>query len=241
MTVLELMIVLAIVGGLAFLMRSAVRWVTKADLVDDASHLAAVLRRTNQLAMAGGKLYRVVLDFDKHAFCVEVCEGPAAVERGKEEMVDQKAVKDAIDVARQRLSALPTQAIGADSPEAEAKLAAALAGKKVGGKVCAPANEVSGDSKGRPLAGELNAAKGIKLREVWVQHLEDSATHGLVSVYFFPTGAAEKAIVTLTDGRATFSILVHGLTGRVQLLDGELRSPDDHMMRNAEGDKERER
>ena len=42
MTVLELMIVLAIIGGACFLVRTGFRMLTKADLVEDSTELAAV-------------------------------------------------------------------------------------------------------------------------------------------------------------------------------------------------------
>jgi hypothetical protein len=87
----------------------------------------------------------------------------------------------------------------------------------------------------------LRAAKGIKFKEIWVQHKDDSTTKGQVAIYFFPTGSAEKAVVEVTDGSETFTVLVAGLTGRVELKDGTLRDVDDHMMRNALGEKDKPR
>src|SRR5262249_23974044 len=127
------------------------------------------------------------------------------------------------------------------TPEADVARATALAGQKVGASTCTPADAAAGDSEGRGLTGGLRADRGIKVREVWVQHLQDSLTDGTVQFYFFPSGSAEKAIIELTDGSATFSVLVHGLSGRVELLDGEVEHPEDHMMRDPEGNKEAER
>jgi len=42
MTVLELMVVLAIIAGSAMLVRSGFRLVTKADLVEDSTELSAI-------------------------------------------------------------------------------------------------------------------------------------------------------------------------------------------------------
>ena len=56
-----------------------------------------------------------------------------------------------------------------------------------------------------------------------------------------PAGWAEKAIITLGDGRETYAIYLHGLTGRVEVKDGEPRDPDDHLLRNAKGEDEAER
>jgi hypothetical protein len=205
-----------------------------------------VMRRTSQLATETGQLHRVVLDFENKKFTVEACEGELSMRRGEsEEPTSARARQDAIQMARERLQEQNKQAAAAlpTSPEDEMKRAAALAGQHVGGAACQPVGQgaISGDAEGRGLDGELAAYRGIKFREVWVQHNEDSVTADTVAVHFFPIGSAEKAIVSLTDGSATYSILVHGLTGRIELLDGEVRDPDEHMMRNAEGDKEPDR
>ena len=100
-----------------------------------------------------------------------------------------------------------------------------------------------GDATGQLLMARLIAAadRGVKVREVWVQHLEESVTGGQVSISFFPMGWAEKAIITLGDGRTTYAIYLYGLTGRVEIKDGEPRNPDDHLLRNAKGEDEEER
>ena len=244
MTVLELMIVIAIIGGFAYIAASGFRFVTKADLVDDGYRIAAVMRRTSQLATETGQLHRLVLDFEQKRFVVEACEGELSVRRGEaDEPITAAARASALEMARERLQEQNRQAAAAlpTSPEDEMKRAAALAGQGVGGSTCQPIGEgvVSGDSEGRALSGALRS--GIKFREAWVQHVEDSITRDTVAIHFFPLGSAEKAIIELTDGSATFSILVHGLTGRIEYVDGEVRDPEDHMMRNAEGDKEAER
>ena len=83
--------------------------------------------------------------------------------------------------------------------------------------------------------------KGIKFKEIWVQHRDDSVTKGDVAVYFFPNGTSEKAVVEVTDGSEVFSVLVYGLTGRVELKDGVLADVNDHMLRNAIKEKDAKR
>jgi type II secretory pathway pseudopilin PulG len=250
MTVLELMIVIAIIGGLVYIAASGFRLVTKGDLVDDATRIASLMRRSSQLAMTYGKLYRVTLDFEKKTYGVEQCEGPAQVRRvtrdsaRRDEPFSERARNDAIEAAQERLRMAPPgggPAMVSATPEADMARATALAGQQVGASTCTPAEDPSADASGKDLTGSLRADKGIKVREVWVQHLEDSLTDGNVQFYFFPNGSAEKAILELTDGSATFSVLVYGLTGKVELRDGEVEHPEDHMMRDAEGDKEAER
>jgi type II secretory pathway pseudopilin PulG len=241
MTVLEIMIVLAIVGGMFFLARSGFRLVTKADLVDDATQLTAILRRASQLAVEHGELHRVVLDFDKQAYVVETCQGQAAIQRNEQLGGDNEAARAALDRGKQRLSQLPADALAAGDPDEANRRVAAIAGHHVQDRTCAPATDtVTGDASGKGWARKLKPDK-VKLKEVWVQHRDDSATKGQAAIYFFPQGGAEKAVVELTDGSEVFSVLVYGLTGRVELHDGALDNVNDHMLRNVMGDKDAKR
>ena len=253
MTVLEIMIVLAIIGFMAYLAVSGFRFISGAALSEDTSNLALMLRRTQLLAVEAGVPTRVVIDFDKQAYWVEVCEGDPTLSRVKEEeKADAEHAQEELDKARQRLLTLPGGQMQASSPEDEAKMAAALAGRKVGGRVCAPigtgnANEklgpvFTGDSMGNDLKRRLQTERSVKFREVWVQHLEKSVSGGQVSISFFPLGWAEKAIVEVgTSDDDIETVLVHGLTGRVEVRAGALRDPDDHMLRNVKGEREAER
>jgi prepilin-type N-terminal cleavage/methylation domain-containing protein len=242
MTVLELMIVLAIVGGLFYIVRSGFRLVTKADLVEDATELTAVMRRASQLAVEHGELHRVVLDLDAQGFVVEVCQGAAGIARNELLKADDEATKRALDKGRQRLAGLPSDALATGDPEEATRRAAALAGHHVADRTCKPAdNSITGDSNGKGWIRKLRKDKGVKFKEVWVSHRDDSATKGQVAIYFFPLGSAEKAVIELTDGSEVFTVLVFGLTGRVELHDGQLRDVNDHMLKNPMGDRDAKR
>ena len=52
---------------------------------------------------------------------------------------------------------------------------------------------------------------------------------------------SEKSVVELTDGSEVFSVLVFGLTGRVELHDGALHDVNDHMLKNAMGERDTKR
>jgi prepilin-type N-terminal cleavage/methylation domain-containing protein len=242
MTVLEIMIVLAIIGGLFFVMRSGFRVVTKADLVEDANELTAVMRRASQLAVEHGELHRVVLDLDNQAYVVETCEGLAAIVRNEKLANDDDDTKRAIERGKQRMANLPSDALASGDPEEASRRATALAGHHIADRTCKPATDsVTGDAKGKGWARKLRKDKGIKLKEVWVQHRDESVTKGTVAIYFFPIGSSEKSVIELTDGSEVFSVLVYGLTGRVELHDGELRDVNDHMLKNVMGDKDAKR
>src|ERR1051325_9721345 len=100
MTVLEIMIVLAIIGGLFFVVRSGFRLVTKADLVEGSTELTAGLRRASELAVEHGELHRVVLDLEPQAYLVEVCQGQVAIARNELLKADDEDTKRALERAR---------------------------------------------------------------------------------------------------------------------------------------------
>lgn len=241
-TVLEIMIVLAILGGGAVLVRSGFRMLTKADLVENAVELAGVMQRTAQLAIEKGEMHRVLFDFEKHAYVVEMCQGQSTIVRNEALDKDPEAAKAALERGKQRLGQLPDDALASGDPEEATKRAIAVAGHHVADRMCAPADDaVSGDATGKGWIRQLSVSRGIKLKEIWVQHLDKSVTKDKVAIYFWPMGSAEKAVVEMTDGSDTFTVLVHGLTGRVELKDGKLERVDDHMLRNVMGDRDAER
>ncbi|MBX3158718.1 MAG: hypothetical protein KF773_22305 [Deltaproteobacteria bacterium] len=251
MTVLELMIVIAILGMLLFLLRAGLRVLTKADLVENATEMATLLKRTSDLAIENGEMHRVVIDMEKGLYTVEVCHGATTIFRNEQVRNDDPRLKDKIDRGKERLSQLPQDALAAGDPDEATKRASAVAGHHVADRQCQPVQGgVSGiavkeKQEDEPELGEwtrrLSVKKGIKFKEVWVQHQTDSSTKGQVAIFFFPVGSAEKAVIEITDDSDTFTVLVHGLTGRVELRDGRLRDVDDHMMRNAMGDKDAKR
>lgn len=254
MTIIEIMIVLAVIGMLSYLAYSGFRVLSSQALVEDTLDLASVMRRTQALALESGEPVRLVIDLDKQAYWVEACVGDPTLRRGKDEQkVDPGTVAERLEEAQQRLATLPAGQLKADSAEDATKLAMALAGQDVGGRTCYPLDQVLGelaeslgtvrsfDSNGRELRRKINTERSVKVREVWVQHLEDSVTAGQVSVSFFPGGWAEKAIILLGDGREAHAIYLYGLTGRIEVRDGEPRDPDDHLLRNAKGEEDVER
>jgi prepilin-type N-terminal cleavage/methylation domain-containing protein len=242
MTVLEIMVVLAIIGGMFYVVRSGFRLVTKADLVEDATELTAVMRRASQLAVEHGELHRVVLDLDNQGYAVEVCQGAVAIARNDLVKADDEATKRALEKGRQRLNGLPPDALATGDAEEATKRAAALAGHHIADRTCKPAdNSITGDSNGKGWRRKLRNAKGVKFKEIWVAHRDDSVTKDQVAIYFFPLGGAEKAVLELTDGSEVFTVLVFGLTGRVELHDGTLRDVNDHMLKNVMGDRDAKR
>jgi general secretion pathway protein H len=239
MTLLEVMIVIAIIGFGALLVHRGFRSITRADLVENTTELAQVMKRASAMSIEKGEMHRVLIDLDKQLFVVETCLGSTSIMRNEAVRTDPEALKKAMEKGQQKLRDMPTDAFAAGDPEEATRRATAIAGSHIADRECSPVKDgMSGDVTGKGFQRALRADKGIKFKRVFVQHMERDVEKGQVAVYFFPQGQAEKAIVEVTDGEEVFTVLVYGLTGRVELTDGALRDPDDHMLKNVMGDKD---
>ncbi len=239
MTLLEVMIVIAIIGFGALLVHRGFRAITRADLVENSTELAQIMKRTSALAIEKGEMHRVLMDLDKQVYVVESCLGSTSIMRNEAVRTDPEALKKAMERGQQKLRDLPTDAFAAGDPEEAARRATAISGSHIADRECSPVKDgISGDVTGKGFLRTLSTAKGVKFKRVFVQHMEHAVDKGQVAIYFFPQGQAEKADIEVTDGDEVFSVLVYGLTGRVQLSDGALRDPDDHMLKNVMGDKD---
>jgi len=253
-TLLEMMIVIAIIGLGLYALRTGVRGITKADLVEDAEELAAMLRRASQLAIENGEQHRVVFDLDKNIYRIDRCQGPAGLQREEAVTNDEEDTKKAVEKGNEKLRDLPPDTLAAGDPEEAMRRAKAIAGHHIADRTCSPAQAgVSGvlhstkkryvqiNNEDADWIRNLNVVAGIKFAEIWVQHKDASTKKGEVAIYFFPTGSSEKAVIELTDGEYVRTVMVAGLTGRVTQKSGKLEDIDSHMLRNVMGDKDKER
>ena len=75
----------------------------------------------------------------------------------------------------------------------------------------------------------------VRLTDVLTPRKPEPYSKGRAYLYFFPDGHTENAIVRLSDGDAWYSLVVHPLTGRV-----EVRSEKVEVRANEFGDRDEE-
>lgn len=246
--------VLGLVSALAVTLSMGVRRVRNSDLRADITRIAQALRSAYGMAAYTGKHHRVVFDLDERTFRIEVCEGNVKLYRERREQrggddVDEARVQRALEFLQGDPNAQPPGLTGefvpqvqqAMTPEQAADKARALAGARVGAGECGPPTRMRGgkqvpDPRGKPQ----RLTRDDVFKAIWVQHLDGPVEReGTVSIHFFPLGHAEKAVVQVADGTGAdadfYTLVVHGLTGRVEFRDGDWIDPEDHMMRDAEG------
>ncbi|MBI4509988.1 MAG: hypothetical protein HY698_10170 [Deltaproteobacteria bacterium] len=216
MTLIEIMVVLAIIALLGFAVSMGVGKVRKTELRSAAGRLATALRSAFDRASTTGAHHRVVIDLDEQVFRVERCEGKVRLRRSINEEKEEEQNEQA--------------ELAAPSPEGTVEAAVAAASQSLGHGSCA---SVKGDM-GKPR--QLPKKRSIGVSKVYVAHLEEPAEEGKVSVNFFPLGHAERAVIEVADDDDNvFSLVVHPLSGRVQIVPDKWQHPEEFVTHDAEG------
>lgn len=242
---IEIMVVLAIMGGLMLLLLGGGLLKSDSTRLREASiEVMATMRAAYNMATMSGKHHRVVFDLEHQVYHVEICAGAQTLVKGDDEEVVDMGEFEKLQEKLQRpvTSDFNQEIIQAGSPEDAVAAAAALEGLRVGTTRCQPAaNTISGQPSATGNKHKLDVRRGIRISEVHVQHLNDPVDDAIVSINFFPVGSAEKAIIEVEgDGDEAFSILVFGMTSRVEFRSGRVEA-DDHMLRDGAGDDVEER
>lgn len=180
-----------------------------AEMKKTTGQLAGLMRDTYSRAALSGRSFRVVLDLEEQTFHVEESEGTARLTRERQALDREgKAILDKLDERVEQAKE------GSSWEDVEkVRLLSGPAFKAVDGE----------DGQPKKLPAD------VRIKSAWAEHLEKEARGGVVAVHFFPGGYAEQAIVTLTDdddGERTMSVVLHPLTGEVEVVNEEPRIPD---------------
>ena len=239
MTLFEVMIALAIIGLMMIVGYMGLRNVRQSDLREDTVKIASSLRMAQTTATQTGRHHRVVFDLEseQQTFHIERCEGEQRLQRF--EPGEEPTAEELRELLEERLptSGHTPELLEATSPEETMEIAAALAGVNFGAARCQPLGEDVLGGGLRAVRGE----RGIQIRQIYAQHLRGPAAGGRVSINFFPLGTSEKAIVEVGGERSSYSLLVHRLSGRVELRQGGLEDHVRYMELDAAGDREARR
>ncbi len=225
-TLLELMVVMAILALLIWAIAGGLA-PTQSRLRSETGKVAGMLRFAFDRSMATGSHHRVIINLDDDTYRVERCEGKVVLRRGEtaEKLAEQEKERTAsaaalgttdVDQAMAMVSEAAKQALGGGAGQAGASCEA-----------------VKGPL-GRPRT--MSRRGGIGISKVYVAHLEEPVDGGEVTINFFPLGYGERALVEVSDGEGdVYTIVLHSITGRVEVKNGELKKPDEYMTEDVEG------
>ncbi len=190
LTLVEIMVVLAIVGLITVAMAPAIGGIFGARLVSSCNRLSGMIRYAYNLSTLKGKVHRVVINVTDGTYLVEEVE-----EKGEcqgTELLDDGKKQSGPDLSGRKPGAGAEE--GAAAEEEDDSI---VAGKEV----------VDKRVRKETLPG------GVKFVGIMTRHNKTVVEDGTESIYFFPDGTGERALVWLTDGEDTFTVEVKALQG----------------------------
>ena len=197
-TLIELVIVIAIVGVLSAAALPAMNAVTGANARSAAGELSGAARYLFETAALRHETCRLALDLDGAAWWAECTKDRAfaarelasASRREEDDAALEERFPEERDAEKRRLLARPKFAQFTDR----------LATK-------------------RALPGSAGFA------EVWSEHQREPLSKGMTYVYFYPHGQAEAARITIADGNNVYSVVTKPFTGRAKVVTGKPEVP----------------
>jgi general secretion pathway protein H len=233
-TLIEVIVVLAIIGLIMGLGVRGMRSLAKSDLRESSAHLSGAMRYLFDRASTTGKIHRLVIDMETNQYWAEVSDDRFYIPREaeSEQALRRREDKEA-DEDEEEQKRLERISKNYDNSSTPASSSFDLSKLEVG--------EFK-PKRARFAAFKEVAIKPVKLkkakiRSVYTPRLTDPLTSGRAYVYFFPLGQTEPAIITMSDdsGPPTYSLVVHPITGRVRIYDQEVLPPSSRQRTDDEG------
>jgi type II secretion system protein H len=198
MTLIEVMIVVAIMGMMASGVMFGANAVPRARLRSSAMRLAAAYRYAYVHALTSGKTVRVSFTLGGSRISIEESDDAMQLDprdplrAGGAEQIEAAAVRQA-------------DAIQSLRPRAPRAQFTALSGARF-----------------RPR----DLDDGVTVARLYSQHDEEPRQEGPGHVYFFSGGQAERAVVHLRNSRGeVFSVVLDPMSGRAEVFDRAVEPP----------------
>lgn len=198
MTLIEILIVIVIIALAAAGMVFAVGALTRTRLKSSCMKVTAASRFAYSRAITHHKTVRVLFDLSENTIALEEAHGRVTLARASDERRSGDSGEDssAVDpwtAARERLADTLRPTFGA-SP-------------------FGPMTNREGQAIERYRAAPIGA--GIRIVRLYLPHEPEPREEGRGSVYFFPGGITEHAVIQLADAsNHVYSVEIHALTGR---------------------------
>lgn len=218
MTIIEVLVVMFIVAGLAGMSFYAVGALTATDLRDEAMRMTSAMKYTWTRAAVNGSQYRMVIDLESGKYHTEVTEAAVVQEAPANAGGSEGVLPEEAQERENEQNANASDMFGEESDPF--------------GVHRAPTYEQVQDGVLEPRQFDA----GVKIHEVHVAYQDTPITSGKVAVNFFPDGFQQPVIIVLTNEEEDdfFSLVNEPLTGRVRLYSK--RVEDREMLEHGEDD-----
>lgn len=221
MTIIEIMVVLAIITILMLGAVFSFIAVRRAHLRRDANRVAGAVRYAFDRARATGKDYRIVfeLDADETRYWIEVSEEGGAMV-GKDITASARMLEEELKLEEDK------ELFGGDGMEEQ------MDEREVGLKRAPRPKWKAYKSQ---LAPKMTLNRS-RISSIYIARLDETITQGKVYLYFWGNGQTERAVIQVNDREnRVYSLVTHPLTGRVKVYQGVKEPHPREMLTDDEG------
>ena len=195
-TLIEVMLVVAIIAAVVTGATFGIGAITRTRLRSSAFKVTSAARFAYSRSLTQGTTTRLHFDLEKNTMAVEETDTPVTLATDEQLESDAGQAVDPWDLARARLEK-PLSPIEPSSP-------------------FHPIRNQSGKALKRYTAQPVG--DGISIHALITPHETDGRTDGEGSIYFFPGGLTEHAVIQLSDSSDTvYSVEIHPLTGDARI------------------------
>jgi general secretion pathway protein H len=200
MTLIEVMIVVVIMALAAGGASVALNSVTRAKLRSACVRTVAGARFAYHRSVVRGRTVRMVLDLDSGSISFEEADGRVFLARNDDDVRTELDETDGDLAAVDPWSAAQARLVDTFTPS-------------FGRSPFGPISNEDGEPLSRYQPQAL--AGNIRILRVITPHETEPREAGRASVYFFPGGRTEQAVIHLADtSDRVYSVVIHPLTGR---------------------------
>ncbi len=189
MTLIEIMIVVALIGGMMALGTTVMFPSDDAKLREEAVRLAGTIKFIYNEAAIKNKYYRLAFNLEENSYRVESSTEPFFVSTDEDEKKPSGIDKP----------------VGADG-----------AAEGADGEVVPPPTFTAEEGV---MVKPVKLPSGLKIKDVSVLHAPERREVGIVHAYFLPNGWAEPMVINLSDEgeEAFYSLQINPLTGKAKI------------------------
>jgi len=195
-TLIEVMLVVAIIATVVTGATFGIGAITRTRLRSSAFKVMSATRFAYSRSLTQGTTTRLHFDLENNTMAVEETDTPVTLATDEQLESDAGQAVDPWDLARARLEK-PLNPVEPSSP-------------------FQPIRNQSGKTLKRYTAQPVG--DGISVHALITPHETDQRTDGEGSIYFFPGGLTEHAVIQLSDSSDTvYSVEIHPLTGDARI------------------------
>ena len=195
-TLIEVILVVAIIAVVVTGATFGLGAVTRTRLRSGSFKVMSAARFAYSRAITQGTTTRLLFDLEKNTMAVEETDTPVSLATDEQLEGEAGDAVDPWDLARSRLE----EPFDPPAPRSPFQ----------------PITNSSGTVLKRYTAQPVG--DGVSVHALITPHEREKRTDGKGSVYFFPGGVAEQAVIQLSDSSDTvYSIEIHPLTGNARI------------------------